>query len=40
MSPKLVAFVVAFGLGLYFLATGSLIIGLILVCSAILIPAA
>jgi hypothetical protein len=40
MPPKLIAFIVAFGIGLYFLSTGSLILGLIFVCLAILIPAA
>lgn len=40
MSPKLIAFLVCLVLGLYLLASGSFIAGLVLVCLAVLIPAA
>lgn len=40
VSSRLVAFVVALLLGMYFLSTGSFIIGLIFICLAILIPVA
>lgn len=40
MSPRFVAFLVCLILGLYFLFTGSLIIGLVLIGFAVLIPAA
>lgn len=39
MSSKLIAFLIAFALGLYFLGNGSLVIGLIFICLAVLIPA-
>lgn len=40
ISPKFAAFLVSLALGLYFLADGSLILGLVFICLAILIPAA
>jgi len=39
-NPKFIAFVVALALGLYFLLTGSLILGLVLLGLAVMIPAA
>lgn len=40
MSTKQIIFTICFCFGLYFLLTGSLIIGLILICLAVIIPAA
>lgn len=40
MPSKLIAFIISFCLGLYFLNTGALIIGLVFISLAILIPAA
>lgn len=39
MFPKTAAFIVALFLGAYLILTGSLVIGLIFICLAILIPA-
>lgn len=39
MSAKFAAFIVALFLGAYLILTGSLVIGLIFICLAILIPA-